>query len=287
MSGSRIVVDIGGTQLRFARVDRQGRPGPVTRLRSADFPDLESALETCLAGPGDPADTVEALGLAVAGPVDGDRARLTNLPWHIDASALSRRLAGAPVLLVNDVAAVALLMPALPGDGCTPLRDGSAQRLTGGRLVVNLGTGFGAACWVPGPDGGTVIATEPGHMSLPSLPALSEHAAAARCVEDLLSGPGIARLRDALGTSVADPLIAEVLGCVCGDLVLATGAWGGVYLCGGALLGLAADLDRPRFLQAFEDKGAMTSRLARVDVSVLTLEDPALHGLAGALLRSD
>ncbi len=98
-------------------------------------------------------------------------------------------------------------------------------------------------------------------MSLPSLDAADLGALARaeppfRSVEDVLSGPGLARLYHALrGPDMAtpaaftpsevidraghDPLAREamrlftlLLGRIVGDLVLAHAAWGRAYLCG-------------------------------------------------------
>jgi glucokinase len=285
MSRTRIVADVGGTNARFARVADDGTLVGVAHLPSARFDGIEPALDAYLTSAGINPGEVDAVALAVAGPVDGDTALLTNLPWRIHGGEVSRHLGGARVLLMNDLAAVALLLPRVMPEGdawIQPAHDGSPASP---RLAVNLGTGFGAACCVSDDDRALALATEAGHMSFPALEdPQREQLHWAHRIEDLLSGGGLARLREQIGTAQADTLISAVLGRICGDLVLATGAWGGVYLCGGAMLGLAATLDRPGFLHAFSDKGPMSARMRGVGVALLEVADPALRGLALRLL---
>ena len=84
-----LVGDIGGTNVRLALTE----PGSTEPLRerryaTADFADFESVLAAYLA---DTRPTITAGCLAVAGPIgdDGRHARLTNLPWTIDAAELA------------------------------------------------------------------------------------------------------------------------------------------------------------------------------------------------------
>lgn len=70
------------------------------------------------------------------------------------------------------------------------------------------------------------------------------------------------------------------LGSVAGDIVLTTGATGGVYLAGGVSLHLAAHLGRSAFRGRFEDKGRMAALLREVPVFAITHPDPAFLGLA-------
>jgi glucokinase len=71
-----------------------------------------------------------------------------------------------------------------------------------------------------------------------------------------------------------------MLGAVCGNLVLATGAWGGVYLCGSVVKAwLNAGATVP-FHTAMCAKGAMCARMARVPVYEIAARYPALTGLS-------
>jgi hypothetical protein len=76
----------------------------------------------------------------------------------------------------------------------------------------------------------------------------------------------------------------EVLGDVAGNLTLATGAWGGVFFCGGVIDAWIEQADHDRFRTRFESKGAMTTRMRRVFTGVITKPNIALFGLAGLSL---
>lgn len=273
----RVVADVGGTTSRFARVGPAGTLEALQRYATAGFDGLAPMLERYLQDL--PPCPLAELVLAVAGPVDDGESVLTNVPWRVSAAVLAARL-GARVQVVNDVVAVAMLLPHLqPGDHA-PLRDTRATQRAP-RIAINVGTGFGAACVVPVDGRWVPLASEAGHMCLGVMSeterAAFEHV---RRVEDLLCGAGLADLREALGEDEAVRRFSAVLGRVCGDLVLATGAWGGAFLCGGVIQALADQLDVARFLSAFDDKGPMAARMAAVPVSRLRVPEPALRGLA-------
>ena len=107
-----LLADIGGTNARFAVVDRPGdAPGPMLRLATADFPDAETAFAAALAHFG---ITPGTLIFASAGPRAGGRIPLTNADWTVDIEALAARLGSCGVLF-NDFEAVALALPFLRG----------------------------------------------------------------------------------------------------------------------------------------------------------------------------
>lgn len=293
----RLIADIGGTNARFAIVE-DGVPGPALRLSAADFPTFEPVLDAALeALPGATAATEVAI--AAAGPVLGDAIDVTNLPWRIERSAVSLRLGGARVRLANDMEAVALALPVLAPEHCAALRMGDPAPRPRPMLAVNVGTGFGAALAVPTADRWIAVPGEPGHMRLAPLgPEEMRHFKGLTSVEDLLSGRGLAALHRTLGGAAeqaadvfdADPddkaartaldLFAGYLGRIAGDLVLATGAWGGVWLCGSVVAQPRGERFTQLFLDAFDDKGAMRGAIAEVPVYHITVDDPALIGLA-------
>ena len=122
-----------------------------------------------------------------------------------------------------------------------------------------------------------------------------------RCsIEQLLSGPGLLRLHQALGNALPasneelqarwtkdDPaairsisVFSTWLGRVAGDLVLAHGSWGGVVICGGVIERIGTALDVAAFRSGFEDKAPFTADLAAVPVWTVKHPHPALLGLA-------
>jgi len=103
-----IAGDIGGTKVLLQLVDVTGGGRVVTveqRYESASYTTFDALLGefmTLAAG------TVDGACFAVAGPVIGNVAEVTNLHWHMDAEALAKKFSIARVSLINDFYAVAL-----------------------------------------------------------------------------------------------------------------------------------------------------------------------------------
>ena len=66
--------------------------------------------------------------------------------------------------------------------------------------------------------------------------------------------------------------------------MLATGAWGGVYFCGGVLSAWSENIDLDSLMNWFRDKGPMRARMEAVPMRHLVRAKPALLGLAHAQL---
>lgn len=132
-------------------------------------------------------------------------------------------------------------------------------------------------------------------MSLtPATPGEEALFRSVRCAEEAFSGPGYARLfggpvreggetvhpvrHEAVGEERR--LYSRVFGRFVGDLVLATGSWGGVWLCGGVVTDFNRIFDAGEFLRAFRRKGKMADRMERVPVLRITVDAPAFRSLA-------
>lgn len=158
--------DIGGTKtLLSLHGERDGALCDLAshRYPSADWADLASLVlhflaETDVATLPPPA----AACFAVAGPVRGGEAQLTNLPWLLTEQGLAAATGIAAVSLVNDFAVLVHGLPHLSEAQWAPLRAGTAAA-DGPVLVVGAGTGLGVALGVPGRDGPIALASEGGH----------------------------------------------------------------------------------------------------------------------------
>ena len=112
--------DIGGTKtlLALARQEQDGRMQIVFErsYASRDHASFENVLRLFQdeARRNGLVEPIEAASIGVAGPVHSGRAKVTYLPWQLDATELGKRIGGAPVHLLNDFAAAAagLLDPA-------------------------------------------------------------------------------------------------------------------------------------------------------------------------------
>ena len=103
-SGCILVGDIGGTNARFALID-DGTCGPIGWIRGADYSVFPDAVRAFLAQRGN--QSLYAALLAVAGPVENNRGRLTNRTWLIDGAELCDAFGLAWARLINDFEATA------------------------------------------------------------------------------------------------------------------------------------------------------------------------------------
>lgn len=298
-----LLADIGGTNARFALLDG-GRIGAKLVLPVAAHPTAEAAIAAALRQLA-PAGVTRAV-LAIAGPVVEEPVRLTNADWAFSRAALAARF-GMPFDLLNDFEALAHALPAFEAEHLLTLNP-APRRDAAPMLVLGPGTGLGMAAFLPGAR--RALPTEAGHIGLaPADPWQDQVVAAlrARCgragAEEALSGRGLANLhavvaqlrgadvpeRDAAAvTAAADacPIAAEalrlfldLLAGFAGDMALAWGARGGVYLAGGILPRLRPRLDAGAFLGRFMDRPPMNAYLKGVPLHLVTDPMPAFIGL--------
>jgi glucokinase len=139
--------------------------------------------------------------------------------------------------------------------------------------------------------------------------------------ERIVSGPGIARIYRFLqstgyaeeqpavraemagadaapvivrhGLAGTDPLsvrtleiFTRVYGAAAGNLALTILATGGVYVAGGIAPRIVDRLASGPFMQAFRDKGRLSSIVARIPVRVILTDDVALYGAATVAART-
>ena len=121
-----IAGDIGGTTTRLALVSPDAGPRKFVaeqEFPSADFTGLAPIVDAFLANIGGHAASA---CFDVAGPVIGGRAHLTNLPWHPEEAALCCDLGMQPVSLLNDLCAIAHVVPHLQPTETVEINAGKA-----------------------------------------------------------------------------------------------------------------------------------------------------------------
>ena len=149
--------DIGGTKTVLALCDERGTPVREHVFQCAKFPSLEAILDVFLPEP----QQLFGACFGVAGPVVDGTSKITNLPWVIDARALSKRLT-APVTLLNDLQATAMGMLALMPSSFTTLQQGEVT--PGSTIgVIAPGTGLGESLLVSDGKRYRALPAEAGH----------------------------------------------------------------------------------------------------------------------------
>lgn len=163
-----LAADIGGTHARFALVRAEEGGGARIRARATySSAELDSLLDGARRFLGSSADrTVEAVCVAVAGPVEGGVARLTNLDWEVREDSLSDLPGVHHVRVMNDFEALGHAVPLLSGRDLVVVHPGRPDP-RGPRVVLGAGTGLGQALVIPAESGSgvRVYPTEGGHAT--------------------------------------------------------------------------------------------------------------------------
>jgi glucokinase len=167
--------DIGGTNARLAIFDA-GPGGAVgAALYEQTYPSrsyqsldviAEEFLAAATAKIGAGARIASAC-LGIAGPIENNMCRATNLPWIIDGRTLAQRLGIARVTLVNDFHAAALGVTAVGPEQMVALGGGTPVP-HGPIAVLGAGTGLGQAflLWAAAENSYEVVPSEGGHVDL-------------------------------------------------------------------------------------------------------------------------
>ncbi len=310
--------DIGGTKTHLGLFDPlpvRPRPIAVGTFGTLDHDDLGAMLDRFLTGEKVRADAIESICFGVAGPVFGDAAELTNVPWRIDAQAVASSLGLRRIRLLNDLQAMAYSVPVLQGAELHSLQKGEALR--GGNIaLIAAGTGLGEALlhnveghFIPSPSEG-------GHADFPARTEREIHllrdltAQYGRAdVEHVVSGRGLLNVHRSMhrqpcaaGVDLDDAdapaqissaalagtcaqcaetldLFVSAYGAEAGNLALRTVATGGVFIGGGIAPKILPAMTTGVFMDAFRSKPPLDAMLTAMPVNVI-LNDKA--GLLGA-----
>lgn len=296
-----IAGDIGGTKTLLRCVEATGEVSAEQRFDSvafASFDDLFSAFLPLVPG------VVDAACFAVAGPVFGGRAEVTNIGWIMDAAHLEGRFAIRRVSIINDFYAVALGMPLLAHEDLISLNRGVRDR-TAPMAVLGAGTGLGQALVTHGAGGWVVIPGEGGHADFAPqdeeqarlFVALSRKYHGHVSWERLLSGTGLQNIYEFLTGRIAEPaaisslaeagdeaavrtmrVFADIYGAEAGNMALRVLARGGVFLAGGIAAKNVPFFTDGRFLEAFLRKGRFRELVESVPVDLVVDETVGLMG---------
>lgn len=209
--------DVGGTKTAVALIEVGPRRLKVQRARryaSSEHGSLEEILEAFLRGE---RRRPRAAGFGVAGPVVQGRARVTKLPWTIEARRLARRTRIEIVALVNDFVAAALGLPYLTRRQFALLAQGEAE--PGGPIaLLGAGTGLGQAALMAVRGRYEPLASEGGHADFGPRTPLEDrllrflrrkHGRVDR--DRILSGGGLASIYDFLRVTRKTPQNPKVL----------------------------------------------------------------------------
>lgn len=312
--------DIGGTSIRLALFSYKSDRFCYEFQRSAksrDYPSLEDAVLTIV---GEDLSSVEAICLAVPGPVFDGCVQLTNLSWEFSESSMREKLGGKKVRLVNDLVAVAAARPFLGERELLTLHPGGNVYPDNGYTILAPGTGLGHAFATKTSHGWHYIASEGGHIDFAPRDELTWQLLnfllnryQRVSYERVVSGPGLANIYEFLGTvspyqdfpdfeedrSHWPELISEkglsgecprsakcldmfsrILGGLAGNFVLAGLFTGGVYLGGGIPPRLKNKLSDGSLVEEYLRQGRMSPIVEDTPLAIILNDSAGLFGAA-------
>lgn len=313
-----LLADVGGTNTRVALAhDGELQTESIKSYNNSDQSGIDAILQNYLQECQPNADP-SAVCVDVAGPVDQNQGKLTNLDWVVTAAQLCSASGAQFGAVLNDMQAQGLALSHLPPTAVSAVLKGTAN--TGSRLVVNVGTGFNSALVLEDGQKPIVPISETGHVDLPTpnFPLFELHQYLTKhngfaSVEEVLSGRGLGQIYSFLAAQNAknmtanskvilenletDPIACEALtiflevfGCVCGNLALTHLPYGGIYLVGGMARAMADHYGNTSFQKAFATKGRFSDFMSQFSVHLVEDDHAALVGcisyLEGCNIRS-
>lgn len=140
-----LAADVGGTKTLlglFAQAPERPRTIEVGEFTTLDYDGLVPMIREFLKASGVEARAVAATTFGVAGAVTDQIARLTNVPWVVDAAVIAEAAALKKVHILNDLEAMAYSVAVLEPPELKILQQGVAQP-GGNAAVIAAGTGLG------------------------------------------------------------------------------------------------------------------------------------------------
>lgn len=226
--------DIGGTKTLLGLFS-EGSDRPETievgEFVTLEYDGLEAMIREFLRAQNVEPRQIDAACFGVAGAITEQVARLTNVPWLVDAEAMATAARLRRVWLLNDLEALAHAVPVLRPDELDVLQQGVVVP-SGNAAVIAAGTGLGEALllnvdgrFVPGEsEGGHADFAARTSRELALVAALTPIYGRVS-VEHVLSGPGLVNLyqftHDSFGSgpmitpsSIAPARLCEAVGQV-------------------------------------------------------------------------
>ncbi len=317
-----IIADMGATYSRVALLDEYQAIRHVKTYASNQFDSPAMVINAYLAEQA--LMTPDLILIAVAAPIDQDQLNLTNIHWDFSQQAIAQEL-NTKVIFLNDFEALSMalnhisdadLIALTPSDGL------STMALTPqAKIVIGTGTGFGTAMVLSLNSEAQSFPSEGGHslyapqdpLEMAIVQQLMDQLGRPIITEDILGcKEGIPRLitimADLAGITLEfdatpqslviaacedrNPFAITILNRYCmmlgnaaSNLVLNTGATGGVYIGGGFAPRFSTFLQQSDFYSAFMNKAKVESLLNNVPIYLITHPYATLVGLQHILPR--
>ena len=304
----KFVADVGGTNIRVARVTESG----VTDIKKYicnDFASIDLAITQYFADM--PEHNFTEGCIAIACPVLGDQVVMTNHSWAFSQNALQAQLKLDALFVINDFTAVAHSLPVLGKDQVVQIGEGTAKE-NGNIAVFGPGTGLGVEHITMTSTGWQTLDGEGGHVDFAPVDETDvvvwrhlQTTLGRASAEEVMSGRGLHNIYTALANEASAPVaftepaqiteaalnrtceLAEatltqfcrIMGSFAGNLALNMATTGGIFIGGGIANRFPEFIQNSDFRARFEAKGQMKHYVK--DIPTYLIAEPD-HGLLGA-----
>jgi glucokinase len=203
--------DIGGTTTRL-QLTAFGSQNNIKILyrahyRNNDFANLLLIIDTFFVEANVATKTVKSACFAVAGPIQDNIVKLTNLPWVIKTQTLMDHLDLVNLTLINDFQGIGYGLELLTPNDLYTFQQGKPSKC-GLKIILGAGTGFGIAILTHDINKFTIHPSEGGHIDFAPVDdiqikllnfMLKKYERVS--VEHVLSGPGLVNIYQFVCTS--------------------------------------------------------------------------------------
>jgi glucokinase len=315
-----IALDVGGTKTQIALFSINEKEKVHIIQEKKYSTQKANELEDILLDFHHDMNDIEAIVIAVAGPVIDDEVQLTNVHWKINKTHLIKTLGIEKIYLLNDLEASAMGIPFLPKSDLHVIYQ-AEKKIPGNAAVIAPGTGLGEAAMYWDGERFHPFASEGGHCDFSprdkadiSLLMFLQHRFGHVSWERLVSGQGIGNIFDFLRTSSDYNLEEEMEGrlldgdvaanisraAIAGEeiavatmnlfvrylaieaanMALKYKSTGGLYIGGGIIPKIWNKHYQDLFLEHFFDIGRLTTLVRCMDVTIVLNPKSVLLGAA-------
>jgi glucokinase len=304
----RFVADVGGTNIRLARVTESG-VADIKKYMCEEFASIDLAIAQYFADM--PHISFSEGCIAIACPVLGDQVEMTNHSWAFSQNALRSQLKLDALFVINDFTAVAHSLPVLNGQQVIQIGEGSAIE-NGNIAVFGPGTGLGVEHITMTDSGWQTLDGEGGHTDFAPVDETDiviwrhlQSSFGRASAEEVMSGRGIVNIYTALAKHADKPVsfnepaqitdaalagtceiaaaaltqFCRIMGSFAGNLALNMATTGGIFIGGGIANRFPEFIQNSDFRARFEAKGQMNHYVK--DIPTYLIAEPD-HGLLGA-----
>ena len=304
----KFVADVGGTNIRVARVTESGVTD-IKKYMCNDFASIDLAITQYFADL--PEHSFTQGCIAIACPVLGDQVVMTNHSWAFSQNALRSQLKLDALFVINDFTAVAHSLPVLGKDQVVQIGEGTAKE-NGNIAVFGPGTGLGVEHITMTSTGWQTLDGEGGHVDFAPVDETDivvwrhlQSTLGRASAEEVMSGRGLHNIYTALANHASSPVVftepaqiteaalngtcelaeatltqfCRIMGSFAGNLALNMATTGGIFIGGGIANRFPEFIQNSDFRARFEAKGQMKHYVK--DIPTYLIAEPD-HGLLGA-----